>query len=300
MRARVEIAGIASSWLFALGCGELQGHPRFETELAPVTIVETAPSPGSNDADPATRIDVCFSAEIDPRATDDLDATLHSADLVFDTQQEIQLFSWRGPASRTELASDRWCPGSVLSLTPVGALQPGLTYRIQLRPEVLGWAGESLDTSQDGWTITPEGDLRWFYEFTIAGSPADDSPEEVSELGPGPSLTALFEPGEIFDPERAACGCHQTAGELARDRLDLSDPETAWSELVLRTGLEPSGFPMITPRRPAESYLVHKLLRTRDGEALHGVHGEAMPPDDPLPHADLVRVAHWIFDGAQL
>jgi hypothetical protein len=295
--ARVGIAAVGLLGLWS-GCAEVRDHPRFGTELDPLEIVEAVPAPGSNDADAVTRIDLCLSSELDPRGIDDFDVTLHSADLVFDTQQEIQLFSWRAPASRTGLASERWCPGSVLSLTPAGALQPGLTYRVQLRPALLGWAGESLDTTQDGWTITPEGDLRWFFEFTIAGSPTDESPEQVPELEPGPTLTELFEPGEVFDPERAACGCHQTEGELARERLDLSDPQTAWSELVLRTGLESTDFPRVTPRGPAESYLVHKLLRTHDGDALHGVQGEAMPPNEPLPHADMVRIAHWIQAGA--
>jgi hypothetical protein len=290
--------GLAWLCLVGSGCGEPREHPRFETEIASLEIVETIPAPGSSDAGPETRIDLCLSAEVDPRALDDFDATLQSADLVFDTQQEVQLFSWRAPGSRSQLASARWCPGSVLSLTPTGALQPGLTYRVQLLPALLGWAGESLDTNQDGWTLTPEGELRWFFEFRIAGSPTDPPPEELPELPPGPTLTELFAPGEIFDPERAACGCHQTAGELANERLDLSDPDTAWSELVLRTGLEPTDFPMITPRRAAESYLVHKLLRTDTGEGLHALHGEPMPPDEPLPHADLVRVAHWISDGA--
>jgi hypothetical protein len=293
-------AGVGLAWvgLLAAGCGEAREHPRFEGEIGTLEIIETIPAPGSSDADPTTRIDLCLSAEVDPRAIDDFDATLHSAELVFDTQQEVQLFSWRAPGSRSELASARWCPGSVLSLTPSGPLQPGLTYRVQLRPALLGWAGESLDTDQAGWRLTPAGDLRWFWEFRIAGSPIDPPPEEIPTLPPGPTLTALFEPGEVFDPERSACGCHQREDELARARLDLSDPQTAWSELVLRTGFEASGFAMITPRRPAESYLVHKLLRTDDGGALHGLRGVPMPPDGPLPHYDLARIAHWIADGA--
>ncbi|MFO7562707.1 MAG: Ig-like domain-containing protein [Enhygromyxa sp.] len=294
-------AGVALAWVGLLGpgCGEAREHPRFEGEIGALEIVETIPAPGSSEADPVTRIDLCLSAEVDPRALDDFDATLHSADLVFDARQEVQLFSWQAPGSRSALASTRWCPGSVLSLTPTSLLQPGLTYRVQLRPALLGWAGESLDTDQAGWALTPAGDLRWFFEFRIAGSPADSPPEELPSLPPGPTLSALFEPGEIFDPERAACGCHQRADELARDRLDLSDPQTAWSSLVLRTGFEATGFAMVTPRRPAESYLVHKLLRSADGQALHGLRGDPMPPDAPLPHADLVRIAHWIADGAQ-
>jgi hypothetical protein len=295
---RRAAVGFAWACLIGSSCGEPREHPRFEAEVGTLEIVETIPAPGSTDADPLTRIDLCLSAEVDPRALDDFDATLHSADLVFDTRQEVQLFSWRAPGSRSELATTRWCPGSVLSLTPASALQPGLTYRIQVLPALLGWAGESLDTTADGWSLTPEGELRWFHEFRIAGSPTDPAPEELPELGPGPTLTELFEPGEVFDPQRAACGCHQREDELARERLDLSDPETAWAELVLRTGLEATDFPMITPRRPGESYLMHKLLRSEGGDALHALRGEPMPPDDPLPHADLVRIAHWIADGA--
>jgi hypothetical protein len=284
--------------LVGAGCGEAREHPRFEAEVGTLEIVETIPAPGSSDADPGTRIDLCLSAEVDPRALDDFDVTLHSADLVFDSQQEVQLFSWRAPGSRSELATTRWCPGSVVSLTPASPLQPGLIYRVQLRPALLGWAGESLDTTQDGWALTVEGELRWFFEFRIAGSPTDPPPEQLPELPAGPTLTELFEPGEIFDPERAACGCHQREDELARARLDLSDPDTAWSSLVLRTGLEATDFPMITPRRPGESYLIHKLLRTDTGEGLHALRGEPMPPEQPIPHADLVAIAHWIADGA--
>jgi hypothetical protein len=283
--------------LALLGCAEPRDNPRFEVELEPLTIVEVVPGDG---ADPQSRIDVCFSAELDPRVLDDFDATLHSSDLTFDTQQEVQLAAWRAPGSRAALASERWCPGSVLSLTPAGLLQPGIRYRIQLRPALLGWAGEALDTTQAGWGPDLDGELRWFYEFTVAGSPGDPGPEQAETLPPGPTLTELFQPGEVFDPERGTCGCHQRADELALARLDLRDPEIAWSQLVLRAGPAATDFPMVTPRRPAESYLIHKLLRTSDGERLHALQGVPMPPDAPLPHADLVRLHHWIDSGAHL
>jgi hypothetical protein len=285
--------------LVVAGCGELDDRQRFEPVVGALQITETIPAAGAL-ADPLGRIEVCLSAEVDPRALESFDATLHSGTLTFDTEVEVQLFSWRAPGSRTGLSVDRWCPGSVISLTPGGALQPGLGYRVRLQPALLGWAGESLDTEQDGWRPDDEGELRWFLEFRVAGSTADAPPEDVPELEPGPTLTELFAPGEVFDPERGACSCHQRADELALARLDLSDPQTAWTELVLRTGLEATDFPMITARRPSESYLLHKLLRTREGERLHAVHGEAMPPDEPLPHADLARIAHWIESGAEI
>jgi hypothetical protein len=282
------------------GCGELGERQRFAAEVGSLTIVETVPAPGAAEVDPLARLDVCLSAEVDPRALGGSVALLRSADLLFDTQREVQLFAWRAPGIRSELASERWCPGSVLSLTPIAPLRPGLTYRLELRPALLGWAGEALDTEQAGWIPNDAGDLRRFVEFKVAGTPLDDPPEEIPTLPPGPTLTALFEPGAIFDPARAACGCHQRPDELASARLDLSDPPTAWTALVLRTGLEPTGFAMVTPRRPSESYLVHKLLRTDEGDGLHGLHGDAMPPDAPLAHADLVQLAWWIADGARL
>jgi hypothetical protein len=55
---------------------------------------------------------------------------------------------------------------------------------------------------------------------------------------------------------------------------------------------------MVTPRRPSESYLVQTLLRDADGEALHGVRGEPMPPDAPLPHAEMLALVRWIEGGA--
>jgi hypothetical protein len=286
--------------LVIAGCGELDDHHRFEPVVGTLQITETIPVAGGSQVDPLARIDVCLSAEVDPRALETFDATLHSGNLTFDGEVEVQLFSWLAPGSRTALATERWCPGSVISLTPGGAMQPGLGYRVRLRPALLGWAGESLDTEQDGWLPDSAGDLRWFLEFRIAGSPSDTAPEEVPELEPGPSLTELFAPGEVLDPERGACSCHQGEDELASARLDLSDPQTAWTELVLRTGLENTDFPMVTARRPSESYLLHKLVRTSEGEPLHGLLGEAMPPDEPLPHADLVRIAHWIASGALL
>lgn len=287
-------------WSASLGCAELDERERFEPVVAVLEIAETIPPDGAREVDPLTRIDLCMSAEVDPRALESFSATLRSASLTFDTDVEVQLFSWRGPGSRAGFATERWCPGSVLSLTPVSAMQPGLTYRIQLRPALLGWAGEALDTEQPGWAVDDEGELRWYMEFHVAGSPGDEPPQKLPEPEPGPRLSELFEAGEVFDPQRGACDCHQGSDELATARLDLTTPEIAWEALVLDATLEATDFPMVTPREPSQSYLIQKLIRTASGERLHALQGEPMPPNAPVPHADLVRVARWIASGANL
>ena len=101
----------------------------------------------------------------------------------------------------------------------------------------------------------------------------------------------------MFAVDNPACSCHREDG-LARERLDLRDPDRAFTDLVLPTGLMATGFPMVAPRRPSESYLVQTLLRDPDGSALYGVLGEPMPPDEPLAHADMVMLVRWIEGGA--
>ncbi|MCA9697660.1 MAG: hypothetical protein KC431_09055, partial [Myxococcales bacterium] len=111
--AIVTVAG-----LLGLSCAELGEQRRFEDEVGPLEIVQTIPAAGEVAFDPLGRIDICFSAEVDPRVIGEFDATLHSGGLTFDAQREVQLYSWRAPGSRDQLAATRWCPGSVISLTP--------------------------------------------------------------------------------------------------------------------------------------------------------------------------------------
>lgn len=293
---RLLVPGIS---LVLLACAEL-GEPRFEPALGSLEIVETIPADGAVDVDPLARIDVCLSAAADPRVFDDFSMTLHSSNLTFDAQIELQLFGWRAPGSRVGLAEQPWCPGSVISLTPQSALQPGLVYRVRLQPVARGWAGERLDTTQEGWRADAqdaEGTPIWTIEFRVAGDPGDEPPDAIPEPDPGPTLAELFSPTGPFDPQRNACSCHRTPGELAHARLDLSDPEVAWAQLVLATQPGTTGFPRVTLRDASASALIHELLRDGDGEPLHGVQ-TAMPPDQPLAFADLVRIARWIDDGA--
>lgn len=293
-------------------------------------ITSTVPAQGATEVDPAgLQIDVCFSGLVDPGAIDDFDVVMASGRVTLDTELDLQLVPWRGPGGQPvdPGATEPWCPGSVLSVTPRSTLAPGVLYRIRLRPSAVGWAGEPLDVTQDGWIVEEDGSARFWLEFTLAGRADDgtdtgtgtgsdtDSGTDTadgtgttgadtgSDSGDDPSdaessLADLFAPGRILSPDRAACSCHTEPGTLAADLLDLRDPDAAFADLVIDTRVRDTGFPMVSERRPSESFLVHKLLREADGTAIHGVLGDAMPLEGELPYADLVDVITWIEGGA--
>lgn len=292
-----------------MGCTRVSDEQRFPPNPEKLTILTTVPPQKATGVSPDVQVDLCLSSLVDPRTVADADATLSSGSQRFDSDLSVQLVPWRGPGG-DPLPSDAespWCSGSVLSVTPGASLQGGVFYRVGLLPSVGGWAGESLDTDAVGWTRTEDDEMRYILEFTVGTpegdtdgtttgtSPADPEPEPP----PVPSMSDLFAPGEPFDPKRRACSCHTGADALAHARLDLSTPEAAFDALVLPTELHDTGFPLVTPRRPSESFLLHKLLRDADGAAIHGVLGDPMPPDEPLPYPDIVRIARWIEGGAE-
>jgi hypothetical protein len=285
---------------------------RFPTRDDVLRILETVPVQGERDVDPAIRLELCLSAPVDPRSILDEDVYVSSGEVPYDVEVSLELIPWTGPGSAAldPGATAPWCPGSVLAMAPEIALEPGLLFRLRLRPFARGWDGEELDTTQEGW-VPESGTMRYYLEFTVAdaegtttasGSTSGDtgagSGTGGDEEPPPPTLTGLFAPGEVFDPARSTCSCHRDPDELAFSLLDLSDPVTAYAGLVLETRPRDTGFPMVSPRLPSESFLVHKLVRTEDGEPLRGVLGDAMPQDAPLPYADYVAIARWIEAGA--
>ena len=287
------------------GCTRVSDTQRFPLVSERLTIARTIPEPGAVIALDA-QIDFCFSGYVDPRALDDFDASLTSGRVGFDTQLELQLFAWRPPGAAFGSSTEAWCPGSVLSIRPRVPLRPGALHRVRLSPSAVGWAGEGLDISAPGWVEDEDGPA-YLLEFIVdpeavvegsdSDADSDTGSEGDSESEPAPTLRDLFGPGQVFALEHPACSCHREAG-LAQERLDLRDPDAAFADLVLPTGLMATGFPMVAPRRPSESYLVQTLLRTPDGSALYGVLGEPMPPDEPLPHPDMVMIVRWIEGGA--
>lgn len=285
-------AGIA---LAAAGaCTRVSDTPRFEPISDRLEIVETIPGPGATDVRPDAQIDFCFSGYLDPRALDDFDASLNSGEVTFDTQLDLQLFAWRPPGAAAGASTAAWCPGSVVSLRAKKPMIPGVLHRVRLLPSAVGWAGEQLDVTTPGWVAGDEP--AFILEFDVR-PPKEDDKGETPE--PAPTLTDLFTPGEVFAVDNPACSCHREAGNLARTRLDLSTPTDAFAGLVLSTRTMSTGFPMVSPRRPSESYLVQVLLRDEAGHALHEVLGDPMPPAAPLSHAAKVAIVRWIEGGAQ-
>jgi hypothetical protein len=114
----------------------------------------------------------------------------------------------------------------------------------------------------------------------------------------------------VFEPSCATASCHSPAA--AADGLNFSAAEAGYNSLT-RLWLwveDPTGpednmtecrdvdgaqlcrhlRQFVQPYNPAQSRLVH-LLRAQDAPR--------MPPDRPLPEADIQLVEQWILDGAR-
>ncbi len=283
---------------FAAACTELSGIDSTMRHDGTIEVVETIPANGDVDVAPDGTFFYCFSKYLDPASSDHFDVTLRSGTVFFDIDLELQLFSW------ADIGSEQpWCPGSVLAVRPRTELTRGVLYRLRLKPDLVGWAGEPLSTDTNGWLYDWQGDLRHYVEFTIDTAVEPDigetgNTDETTESS-GPTLRDLFAQGEIFDPTRERCNCHQVEGSPATDGLDMRSPESAYADLVLTTAIHSTGYPMVSPRRPSESYLIHKLLRS-DNQALHAVEGDPMPPVKALSSTELATIAAWVNADALL
>jgi hypothetical protein len=308
-RQALLLAGITLAVLAA--CTRVSDDQPFPPVQDRLAIARTIPEQG--DTIPVgAQIDFCFDGHVDPRALDDFAATVSSGCVYFDSELDLQLFAWRPPGSAFGTSNTAWCAGSVLSIRPRVELRPGALFHVRLQPEAVGWAGEKLDVTTPGWIADdgvacnrPSGaGPAFLLDFDVepsdedADTDTDTADEDPGDALPAPTLTDLFAPGQVFNTENPACDCHRKEGSLAWDRLDLSSPSAAFADLVLPAHERSTGFPMVSPTRPSESYLVQTLLRDPDGSALYGVLGEPMPPDEPLPHVDMTAIARWIEGGA--
>jgi hypothetical protein len=304
-RCEQRETGLVAILLMGLGgCTRVSDDSRFEGSDEVLEILASGPRPGELGVDPHVRIDLCLSGHVDPRSLDELDATVSSGGAVVDTELSLQLVPWLAPAEDRPPDDLRapWCGGSVLSIEPKAPLWAGVAYRMRLQPSAVGWAGEPLSTEGPLWVTSDDGsDPHYVLEFTVHADPRPDPLPGDPEPEPEPVVTLrdLFAAGGPFDPARETCGCHRDPDHLALARLDLRDPSAAHADLLGSARPRDTGFAMVAPRSPSESFLVHKLLRDADGEALYGVLGDAMPPDEPLAYADLLAIVQWIVDGAE-
>lgn len=296
MRAGLAAAvgAVATS---AVACGMEGPDDRFDRAPPDLRVVGSRPQNFALDVGTEISIDLCFDAEVDPRSLDDFDVLISSGTAIFDTQLELQLFPYRPPGRRDGVitAGPAWCEGSVLSARAPGRLRAGATFRLRMTPTARGWDGGELRTDGTGWVEEAEGELRYTVEFR---TDPDDDPDAPLPVDPEISLATLFEPGEVFDPERGLCSCHTDLDDVASRRLDLRSASRAYDDLVLSDRIFGTGSPMVSPERPANSYLIQKLVHTDDGEALWRVQGGPMPPEGPLDIQDRARVAQWIAAGA--
>ena len=286
------------------GCTRVTDRSRFEGPSEELEILATTPQPGETGVDPGIRIDLCMSGRIDPRSLDEVDATLSSGNAVMDSELSVQLVPWLEPGKDEPPLDTRgpWCDGSILSIQPQAELTPGAQFRLRMRPSAVGWAGESLSTEGPQW-LTSEGadEPRYVLELTVDPTPSEEPPPlpgEGDPPPPAPTLRDLFEAGGPFDPARAQCSCHLDPDDPASELLDLSEPTRAYHDLLGSARLRDTGFPMVAPRDSSQSFLLHKLLREDDGDALFGVLGDPMPPEAPLPYADQLVIIQWIESGA--
>ncbi len=286
-----------------VGCTRVSDRSRFESTEETLEILTSGPRPGELGVDPRVRIDLCLSGRVDPRSLDELDATVSSGAAVADSQLSLQLVPWLEPSEARPPVDVRapWCGGSVLSIAPKAPLRAGASYRVRLQPSAVGWAGESLSTEGPLWVAADgEDEPRYVLEFTVDPSPSGPLPGDPEPEPPKPTtLRDLFASGGPLDPSRETCSCHRDPDALALARLDLRDPNVAYGGLLGSSRPRDTGFAMVAPRDPSQSFLLQKLLREDDGSALHGVLGEPMPPDDPLSYEDTLAIIQWILDGAE-
>lgn len=106
------------------------------------------------------------------------------------------------------------------------------------------------------------------------GDEVDARPARLSYIAPA-----------ILRPQCATSSCHSESGKAADLRFDRDDLRFLRDELVSRT--------LIHLGQPAGSPLVVTFLRG-------GNTSLRMPPDGPLPEADIRLIEDWIAAGAPL
>lgn len=92
----------------------------------------------------------------------------------------------------------------------------------------------------------------------------------------------------VFTPNCATAGCHSGANPSASLNLEAANRHAM---LVGVNALQDANVQRVNPGNPDSSYLITKL----EGP---GAAGQQMPPNNPMPQADIDVIRQWITDGA--
>jgi hypothetical protein len=95
----------------------------------------------------------------------------------------------------------------------------------------------------------------------------------------------------IIQPSCGTARCHSAASATLGLQLDtVEGGYIALTGSLPSQGGEPTGRNFVVPGNPDASKLMWML---------HGVESERMPPDEPLPSADIELIERWILAGAR-
>jgi hypothetical protein len=106
---------------------------------------------------------------------------------------------------------------------------------------------------------------------------------------PDPNATFTRVQNEIFTPNCALSGCHDSTGQQAGQILE---PGRAYAMIVNHPSTEMPALMRIAPGDPANSYMYRKITGA-------GITGERMPfGKPPLPDDKILLLRDWISRGA--
>lgn len=123
-----------------------------------------------------------------------------------------------------------------------------------------------------------------------AGNPPPPPPPPPPGGGGGGGFNPVFSEiqSSVFTPTCATTGCH--SGGTPAGSLNL-EAANSHAMLVGVNATQDASVQRVNPGNPNLSYLITKL----EGAGASGVQ---MPPDNPLPQADIDVIRQWIMDGA--
>lgn len=226
---------------------------------APV-VVATDPEEGAGEVDRGARLRVLYDRPLDPRTVGRAQISLTSGAL----------------AHFLEVRFDPVEQAIVARPFRGRRLEPGVRYTLEVR------GVRDLDGAEaEPFALT----------FFTGESAMDPEPVGVTEWS---TVATLF-------AARCVEGCHEGEAGLGLDLRTLESTratavgvaaeQTGGTGTIGRLGL--GGMARIEPGDPARSYLVYKMLGDPH------VWGDPMPPEGPIPPAEVALVADWILGGAR-